>query len=167
MVKSIPKSAAEKVQRWRLTEQFTQQPDSEQQHVRDAQDVMQEVQQAWEEELGRPPSHDHDNFFKSGGGSMQAAALAINLSSRLSFPVDTAMVFSRPGPERLAAAIQQQMAEACSNVRMWHSSSTQLAALIAWQPLHLASALFLALPFNWASDKHMRHAKYASMALLS
>ena len=130
MVESIPKSAAQKVQRWRLTEQFTQQHDIKQPHVRDAQDVMREVQQAWEEELGRPPSHGHDNFFKSGGGSMQAAALAINLSSRLSFPVDTAMVFSRSEPERLAAAIQQQMGEACSKVRMWHASTCALQCLL-------------------------------------
>lgn len=116
MASAIPRSAAQKVQRLQLTEQYAQQHDSKQQRVRDAQDVLHEVHQAWEEELGTCPLHGHDNFFKSGGGSMQAVALAINLSSRLSFAVDSATVFSRPEPDLLAAWIQQQMAEAGSKV---------------------------------------------------
>lgn len=138
MVPKIPRSAAEKVQRWRLTEQYTKQQDSAQQHVRDkrdAHDVLDEVQQAWGEELGTRPSHGHDNFFESGGGSMQAAALAINLSSRLSMPVESAKVFSCPEPELLAASVQQQMAEACSRVRLqpaWHATG-----LATWQSLNL------------------------------
>ncbi|KAK9835708.1 hypothetical protein WJX74_006391 [Apatococcus lobatus] len=112
VVKAIPRSQAQKLQRWKLAELFSAQPYGRQpmDGAKTYRNVLEDVQRAWEEELSAPPAHGTSNFFSSGGGSMQAAALAINLSSRLGFPVDSATVFTHPEPEKLASSIQHRMA---------------------------------------------------------
>ncbi|KAK9834508.1 hypothetical protein WJX74_003362 [Apatococcus lobatus] len=110
VVASIPKSSAQKVQRWQLAEQFG----GEQGPNRAARDlsslnVDEEVQGAWTEELGAPPETGSDNFFSSGGSSMQAAALASNLSKRLETSVDSTLVFQQPVVHNMVTSLQEQL----------------------------------------------------------
>ncbi|KAK9827762.1 hypothetical protein WJX74_001347 [Apatococcus lobatus] len=112
LVESIPRSSGQKVQRWRLAELFSPQQNSKQSRAvtMSHEDILEDVEVAWEEELGTAPASGTANFFQSGGGSMQAAAFSINLSSRLGFKIDSATVFTCPEPERLASSLQHQLA---------------------------------------------------------
>ena len=118
MLEAIPKSAGQKIQRWKLVEQLGQ-PRSDGiegfQPPADI-DVHEEVDQAWEQELGARPAQPNDNFFSSGGSSMMAAGLAGNLSARLHTAVDAAMVFKHPEPIALAAALRLQLQPAHARV---------------------------------------------------
>ena len=115
VVDNIPKSAAQKVQRFHLAEQFGQKPGKENSRPLASLNIKEEVLQAWEQELGSRPANT-DNFFGSGGGSMQAATLASSLSSRLGVSVNSALVFSYPEPARLAATLQEQISQIESKV---------------------------------------------------
>ena len=118
VVESIPRSAAQKIQRWKLAEQLGQPPKDKPQSRPNSLNVLEEVEQAWEQELGARPAQPTDNFFGSGGGSMQAAALASNLSHRLSLAVDSALVISHPQPRALTTALEAKIQEAHDLVRL-------------------------------------------------
>lgn len=115
VVDSIPKSAAQKVQRFQLAEQFGSEPARANGHAQANPDIKEEILKAWEKELGSRPA-DTDNFFGSGAGSMQAATLASTLSSRLGVTVDSALIFSKPEPARLAAELQERISQTDSQV---------------------------------------------------
>ena len=66
---------------------------------------------------------------------MQAATLASNLSSRLEFPVESALVFSNPEPARLTAALQEQISQTSSLVSLWHAN-VLLCIHFPIQPFH-------------------------------
>ncbi|KAK9834798.1 hypothetical protein WJX74_010932 [Apatococcus lobatus] len=74
VVKSIPRSSAQKVQRWKLAELFSQKQDSKQPLIKakSHRDVLEDVQAAWKEELGIYPAHGTSNFFESGGITFRA-----------------------------------------------------------------------------------------------
>ncbi|KAK9834556.1 hypothetical protein WJX74_004578 [Apatococcus lobatus] len=120
VVKCVPRSRAQMLQRWKLAELFSGQQDKTQplDGAKTHRNVLENVQRAWKEELSTPPAHGTANFFKSGGGSMQAAALAINLSSRLGFPINSSTIFTCPEPEKLASSIQHCMAVSHSEVSL-------------------------------------------------
>ena len=56
IVDVIPKSAAQKVQRFRLAEQYGQKPDTKSSLDRGSLDTKEEVLGAWEQELGFRPA---------------------------------------------------------------------------------------------------------------
>ncbi len=117
MVDAIPRSGAQKIQRWKLTEQLGQPCSNEPARPPGSFDVDEEVRQAWGQELGFRPAHPTDNFFGSGGTSMQAAALASDLSSRLRIAVDSSFVFSHPQPDAMAADLRKKMHASQQQVR--------------------------------------------------
>ena len=118
IVEAIPRSAAQKIQRWKLAEQLGQAPEGKTSGPPSHVDALEEVQLAWQQELGARPAQPTDNFFGSGAGSMQAAALASNLSSRLSLAVDSALVISHPQPETLARELQDMLLPTHRDVRL-------------------------------------------------
>ena len=117
MVESIPKSAAQKVQRFHLAEQFGQQDKTHGGHELSSAEIGEEVRGAWADELGAPPRSSSDNFFGSGGGSMQAAALASNLSHRLGTNLESAVVFQQPVLHQLVACVEGQFRGPQAQVR--------------------------------------------------
>lgn len=118
MVESIPKSAAQKVQRFHLAERFGQQDKTDGRHELSSAEAGEEVRGAWADELGAPPRNSSDNFFGSGGGSMQAAALASNLSTRLGTNLESAVVFQQPVLRKLVDCVEDQLTEPKAQVRV-------------------------------------------------
>lgn len=119
------KSAAQKIQRFQVAEQFESAPVKANGHAQAGHNIKYEVLNAWEQELGSCPV-ETDNFFSSGGDSMQAEILACTLSSRLGLSVDSALIYGNPEPARLAAALQEQISSTASPVYL---SPTALIAL--------------------------------------
>ncbi len=136
VVSAIPRSAAQKIQRWKLAEQLGQprldKSDRPSDHVKV--DVLEEVQHAWKQELGTRPAQPTDSFFGSGAGSMQAAALASNLSSRLKMPLEAALVFRHSQPQDLASVLENKLLEVCPcQTSKGHAQSYCLKHQ-GWQP---------------------------------
>ena len=140
VVDSTPKSAAQKLQRFQRAKQLGSVPVKANGHAHAGLIIKDEVLNAWEEELGSCPV-ETDNFFSSGGDSMQAETLACTLSSRLGFPVDSALIYGSPEPARLAAALQEQISRTASQVYLsptaltvlWHAQcNCSYADQIAW-----------------------------------
>ncbi len=131
IVDAIPRSSAQKIQRWKLAEQLAHAAQSSKDSHHQANvNVTEEVEQAWEQELGARPANLSDNFFSSGGSSIQAAALASNLSARTSAAVDSTLVYSNPEPDRLAAAVSERLHDVSSSVNCSSFASLRTSACI-------------------------------------
>ncbi|HIQ38322.1 MAG TPA: amino acid adenylation domain-containing protein [Desulfocapsa sulfexigens] len=108
---SMPINPSGKIDRKKLPEPQTT-PETEEEYKAPETDLEEKLCSIWAQALSREQISVEANFFNSGGDSLRAVALQVNLEKKLGYAVELAAIFEYPSPRQMAARLTNSEASA-------------------------------------------------------